>query len=236
MPQNKYSDEKGNVFVIILIAVALFALLMFTFARTGSQGTGNLTKQQAKIAAQEILNYARLVEGAVNRVRLNGCSESEISFENSVEGGYINAAAPGDNTCHIFDKAGGKLEWSEASQYTSDNSEWLISPAIAIAKVGSDSAANSCTANSCTDLVMFLGPIESNVCTNINSLAEAPTTTAEAMAGYGAKFTGAYTRTDQLGDAPTTYRGVTTACLDGNSAPAGLYFYHVLLARQADYI
>lgn len=69
MPLSKANTQSGNVFVIILVAVTLFAALMFTFSRTGSQDTGNLTKQQAKIIAQEILNYAQLVEGAVNRVR-----------------------------------------------------------------------------------------------------------------------------------------------------------------------
>lgn len=231
MLQNKRFRESGNVFVIILVAVALFTLLMFTFTRTGSQGTGNLTKQQSRIAAQEILNYARLIESSVDKLRLNGCSESEISFENSIEAGYVNAGAPGDNSCDIFHEDGGRLEWTTASNYTTDNSEWLISPSIAIVNIGSDSGANDCSANSCTELALFLGPLESNVCNNINKLVNAPTATTEAMAGYGTKFTGSYTNTGQLGDASTTYRNVSTACLDGNGSPTGLYFYHVLLAR-----
>lgn len=228
--QNK-AKQSGNVFIIILVAIALFGALMFTFARSGSQGISSISKQEAKIAAQEILNYARLVEGAVDRVRRNGCSESEISFENAVVAGYINPNSPPDKSCDIFDDAGGKITFNDVSDITSNNSHWLLSPSIAIVNIGTDSAVNSCTQNSCTELSIFLGPIDTNLCSALNTLVNAPTASAENMAGYGGKFTGDFTNTDQLGDATTTYRNTPTACLDGNSNPAGLYFYHVLLAR-----
>ncbi|HPD83421.1 MAG: hypothetical protein R3D88_05485 [Alphaproteobacteria bacterium] len=231
MPRNKKYSEQGNVFIIILVAVALFGLLLFTFSRTGSQGSGNLSKQQAKIAAQEMLNYARLLESAVNRVRSNGCSESEINFDNTTVAGYTNVSAPVDNSCDIFSESGGRVEFSSLSNLTTNGSDWLFSPSIAVVNIGTDSAANVCNQNSCTELIMFLGPLDSTLCSAINTLVNAPIATPETMTGYGALFTGAYTNTDQLGDATTTYRGISTACIDGNSSPAGLYFYHVLLAR-----
>ena len=126
MPQNKRSilpslrtSESGNVFILILLGVFLFGALMYSFSRSANQGAGNLSKQQAKIAAQEILNYARLVEGAVDRVRRNGCSESEISFENDVVTGYTNPNAPTDKSCHIFDDEGGKVS------YPANLNQWL---------------------------------------------------------------------------------------------------------------
>ncbi len=233
MPLNNSNDksQSGNVFVIILAAVILFGALIFTFSKSGSQGTSNLSKQEAKIAAQEILNYARLVEGAVDRVRRNGCSETEISFENAVVSGYSNPNSPIDNSCHIFDNDGGKISFSSQSNTTTDNSDWLISPSLAVVNVGTDSATNACNQNSCTELSLFLGPLNINICGAINNLLGTPIATAESMTGYGTKFTGTYTNTGQLGNATTTYRNVPSACLDGNNTPAGLYFYYVLLAR-----
>ena len=69
MPQNNLKSQSGNVFILILAGVVLFGALMFTFSRSADKGTGNLTKQQAKITAQDILSYAKIVEDAIDRVR-----------------------------------------------------------------------------------------------------------------------------------------------------------------------
>ncbi|MEM9470109.1 MAG: hypothetical protein AAF988_08090, partial [Pseudomonadota bacterium] len=118
---NNNQTQSGNVFILILAGIILFAALGFTFTRSVNKGTGNLSKQQAKIAAQEILNYARLVENAVDRVRRNGCSESEISFENNIESGYENTSAPIDNSCHIFNDNGGKITYETPPESFSDS-------------------------------------------------------------------------------------------------------------------
>ena len=105
------NTQAGNVFVFILAGIFLFGALIFTFTRGASKGTTSLSKHQARVAAQEILNYAQTLELAVSRVRRNGCSENQISFENDVVAGYINANAPVDNSCHIFKDNGGKMIW-----------------------------------------------------------------------------------------------------------------------------
>lgn len=126
MPKQK--TQGGNAFIIILVGIFLFGALMFTFTRSGQKGSGNLTKQQSKIAAQEILNYARLVEGAVDRVRRNGCSESEISFENAVSiFSYVNTNAPLDKSCHVFEPEGGKLEYIKPQEKWLDDA-WNVHP------------------------------------------------------------------------------------------------------------
>ena len=104
MQQNKnISHQSGNVFIIILIGVLLFAALLYTFSRSLQTSGGNISSQQAEIAGQEILNYSRMLEEAVNRVRQNGCSENEISFETSDQPSkYNNLNSPTDNSCHIY--------------------------------------------------------------------------------------------------------------------------------------
>jgi hypothetical protein len=228
MPQNKKS-EQGNVFVIILIAVALFGALIFTFTRSGSQGTSTVSKQEAKIAAQEILNYARLVEGAVDRVRRNGCSETEISFESAVAPGYSNPNSPIDKSCHIFEPEGGKI------QFIPVNPSYLATPTsnpyfdfrgvFQIIGVGTSK----------TDLIMQKGSLDQNVCSSINELLNinvSPNPPIDNNTGSGVMFTGFYGGglPDTLNDENTALEGQATACRLKDTIDR-YKFYHVLLAR-----
>lgn len=112
MQQNRQS-EAGNVFMFILLGIVLFGALAFTIARGfRSDTTSSISERQAELAATDILNYAQQIERAVNRLRRNGCSENDISFENSYyPTSTVNASAPGDNSCHVFDSAGGKIKY-----------------------------------------------------------------------------------------------------------------------------
>lgn len=147
MPQNNNS-QSGNVFIIILIGIVLFGALMFMFSRSAQQGTGNVSKQQAKLAASEILSHARLVEAAVNRLRLNGCSESEISFENALNTGYEHTPVTRDE-CKIFDEDGGRL----SASYVYDDSDPYYET-IYIGEGQIEGVGNTCPNASCNDLVM----------------------------------------------------------------------------------
>lgn len=104
-------SENGSAIVYVFIGVALFGALMFAFTRGGSQNTSDLSAQQAKIVASEMLEYSRTVETAVNGLLNKGCSENELSFENTFESGYANASAPINKSCHVFDPAGGRLKY-----------------------------------------------------------------------------------------------------------------------------
>lgn len=108
------SSQAGNAIVIILIAVFLFGALAAVFMRGAKTGQGNLTTQQAKLAAQEILDFYNSLERAANKLRSKGCSENDISFANPNDAGaFITynhpSTAPSDNSCHIFDPAGANL-------------------------------------------------------------------------------------------------------------------------------
>lgn len=101
--------QDGNAVIMILVAVALFAALGFTFLKGGQQGIGNMSAQQASMAAQDIVAYANKMENAFNRLRQKGCSETEFDFSNNVwklaNGSYIFPA--GHNTkaasgCGLF--------------------------------------------------------------------------------------------------------------------------------------
>jgi hypothetical protein len=231
MPQNKfYHTQSGNVFIIILIAVFLFGALMFTFSRSGSQGVSSISKQEAKIAAQEILNYARLVESAVDRVRRNGCSESEISFENAIVAGYTNPNSPADKSCHVFDDAGGKIttlrqteQWLDRTYEGSTSyGNFVYTGNIRVIDIGSTK----------TELSFYLPYISKEVCENINNLIKVDNPLPQDAVGGGVGlFTGTYTPavTPDIGNEATQLAGKSTFCIQVGTA--WNLFYHVLLAR-----
>ena len=229
-------SQAGNVFVIILGGVFLFCALMFNFYRSGSKGTGNLTKQQAKIAAQDIISYANTVEGAVNRIRRKGCSENEINFSNAVVAGYSNTDAPADGSCDIFSNAGGKIE------YVTPQDSWLDS-SYAAANPGNYATWRFVANNSvegidtpAVDLRITLNFLKQEVCTSINNLlgvdnpSDAPPVDENDGSG-GGLFVGAFVAApaDNIGDdGGHNLPGKATFCREGNSS---LQFSHVLLAR-----
>lgn len=240
MPPNKPNNldtQSGNVFVIIFIAVVLFGALGFTFSKSANKGTGNLTKQQAKVAAQDILNYARLVEGAVDRVRRNGCSETEISFDYNVGSVYFNSNSPPDKSCHIFDDNGGKIERIEKpksidSSILISNYQFVTTNANrAVPGIGIDDQA---------DLYMRIrfDTGQYTICDEINKMVGVEKT-GTATTGHfdpsdpgnsgwaNSAFTGSFPPLMTGFSSSPAVHGKTSFCT-GITQP---YFFHVLLAR-----
>lgn len=77
----KISTQSGNVFALILLAVILFAALIFVFSRGFDTGATRMTSANARTYATDTIVYAQSVERAVQRILQNGVSESDISFE-----------------------------------------------------------------------------------------------------------------------------------------------------------
>ena len=58
-------------------------------------------------------SIAVLLRRLFNHLQINGCTDSEISFEQAVVSGYSNANSPTDNSCHVFHVNGGGLRLIE---------------------------------------------------------------------------------------------------------------------------
>ena len=123
------SSERGNAVIFILLAVALFAGLAYTFMRGAKSGQGNLTAGQAKLAAQDIINYSLTLERGVDKLMQRGCSQDELSFENAQKTGFYweNSTAPADKSCHIYDAAGAGLTDGEFNTGTGTKNRWTFS-------------------------------------------------------------------------------------------------------------
>ncbi len=116
---NKMVRQSGNAVLIILLGVALFGALSYTFMRGSQTGQGNLTQQQAKLAAQELATFVNTINRAFQKLRSRGCSESDISFAYTGTNGTFGTAwtnhpatAPVDYSCHIFRPEGAGLTFS----------------------------------------------------------------------------------------------------------------------------
>jgi len=124
MPRNNIRiSEKGNVFLFILLGVVLFGALSFSVARGFRSDTStSLSARQTELVASEILNYAARIERTINRLRRNGCSENDISFENPYyPASTVNNRAPSDQSCHVFEPEGGSATYLQIPE------QWLLS-------------------------------------------------------------------------------------------------------------
>ncbi len=96
--------------------IALFAALGFAISRGTQTGISGMTKQQTNLAATQILDYAQAIKNAVRELQINGCSDTEISFENAIVAGYNNPNSPSDGSCNVFHPNGGGLTYISFDQ------------------------------------------------------------------------------------------------------------------------
>lgn len=215
---NDHTHERGNVLFIILIGVALFGALSFAVSNMmrGGSGTGNIvSEEKAALYAGEILDYARGVRQAVQDLRIsNGCGESDISFENSVETGYAN----GSNTeCQVFHSDGGSLQWVSPHADFNDGSEWIFAGTNVVDGVGS----------SAPDLVMILRNINAQICSELNEISGISVLGSDAGIDF-TKFQGSYAATQTLDSA----NNISGGCLNhDNSGTDEPFFYQVIVTR-----
>ena len=102
-------SEQGSAIIWVLVMVVLFAALTLAVSDGSRTGTTQISDKQAELAAVEILDYARNIKNAVHQLQINGCSDTEISFENAIVSGYSNPNSPSDKSCDVFNGNGGGM-------------------------------------------------------------------------------------------------------------------------------
>lgn len=214
-------SEQGNVFFYILIAIALFAALSYAVSRNNSGSTNIFTDEQAKLAAQEIIEYGNTVANAVQKLRLRGCSDTEISFQNNIVGGYINTPpSPADNSCHVFETNGGNINFN-----LSNDAAYIFSGSQLISNAG-DGAIG--------DLAIYLRDVPNDVCSRINQSLNI-TSNNVIPTDDGTQATTLFTGNNYAtGAAPNDDDPIIenhlTACVYATAEDENI-FYQVLIAR-----
>lgn len=224
--QNGINSQSGNVFFIVMVAVALFAALMFTFSRGARQGGDNLSSKQAEVMAADVLDYVQRVERGVSRVYGRGFSENAISFQNEYISGYENANCT-QTRCRVFHKEGGAVAFRPLEpRWTNSATYWNFTGNNPVIGIGTD-----CADSSCSELLMVLEDVPPTLCAALNKrlgiAAPIPTDDGIDLTEYDGAF--AYNSTDDIGDEDAVLEEKRSACFEetgGNN-----FFYHVLLER-----
>lgn len=231
----------------ILIAVALLAALSYVVSR-GSRGTvQSITDEQARLAAQEIVEYGSNVAQAVQKLRLRGITDTEISFENNVfrrmdntleqvAGEFPNCTSA---ECKVFDPGGGAItpiiipdmalvDLSDQAGTTllRPGHSWFAS--IRVEDVG--------TTNN--DLVLRIPFLETETCMKINDLLNIDNPGGnppqDPPTGW-AQYENSYGGSGIIGDDETDLAGKTAFCARWNGGSLGddreNHFYQVLITR-----
>ena len=228
-------NSSGNILFLILIAVALFAALSYAVTQSSRSGGGDASKEQADLAAADLISYLTSMENSIMRMRVTGgCSENQISFETPLTGsGYDYTHSPASpDSCKVFHTSGGgipfreDIKWFDAALYPSYQT-------YATWYTGSYNVQNIGSASS--DLLAYIYPMNKAVCNAVNRKLGIIYTGDPPVAdstGSGANFQGVYgTNSDNVADqAGSLFAGQPAGCMY-NSAIPNYFVYKVLIAR-----
>lgn len=239
--ENKYHGESGAVFFYIMIAVALLAALSYALSQGNRGSTSTLTNQQAKLAAQEIIEYGQTVANAVQKLKLRGCADTQISFANDVwrfsNGTLIHAAGHNPNTpgnqCEVFHPDGGNI----SAKILPFRENLTVAPG-AVGKghsiINTIDVVDVGTAE--RELVLLIEFVPREACTIINDQLGAFNSDDPPLDGWAGAgiYNGSYVGTAQIGDQEPAIAGRLAACLQwpgGGYGDDDIHFYQVLIAR-----
>ncbi|MGB1077322.1 MAG: hypothetical protein ACPG05_03370 [Bdellovibrionales bacterium] len=110
------NTQKGNVLFLILIAVVLFAALSYAVTQS-TRGGGDTSEETVGFQVAELQQVVANVRTAILRLKMNGCSNEEISVYSTMyaaPAGFDNVNTPvagGDFSCHIFHPDGGGVTY-----------------------------------------------------------------------------------------------------------------------------
>ncbi|MEQ8403606.1 MAG: hypothetical protein RKE49_00815 [Oceanicaulis sp.] len=179
--------RSGNVLFLILLAVALFAALSYAVTQSSRSGGKDISEEDARLAASQIIQYATLIEQTVTRLRLsNGCRDTQISFAADSDGDgnwfdadddYHNPNAPSDFSCHVFHTNGGavpRIQPSESkldtAQSTGEGFGDVFFGPMRVRYIGTFEANGYCGSADCVDLAYFFPYLKQEVCIQINDM------------------------------------------------------------------
>ncbi len=239
--KRNYNPQRGNAFFIILLGIVLFAALSYAVTQSMRGGMSQITQEQAKFAAREMIEYGQKLRDTVKELMItNGCTDTQITFEGATyyfEGsGYTNATAPTSKICHVFDAAGGNMKFITPMQNVTSATFSMIIGEHCYEGVGT--GPSPCPAAS-KELEFNVVNIPLSVCQEINKIAAIGAIGADPpLDDYNAntanKFVGTYSATDAASNNIIIgASGKNFGCYQDN---AGTHqdqyiFYYILLAR-----
>lgn len=113
-------NERGNVLIYVLIAIALFAALSFTLSRQTDTGeAGTLDEERAGLVATQLISYATQAKSSYDQMEFSGSVPSSapagtsfadmIDFTRPDDPSGFNDATVANNIYKIYHPEGGGL-------------------------------------------------------------------------------------------------------------------------------
>ncbi len=157
IPSPRHS-ARGNVFVMIFMAIVLLGLLTAAI-RGFSGGRDTITQEQLKINAAQVLRDAAELALGVDQVIRNGASETALRFAHpdaAADYGSI-ATTP---AYQVFSESGGQARYhtAPADIIASGSGAWEFYGTTAIPQIGSDAP----------ELIAVLPYVTASFCTAVN--------------------------------------------------------------------
>ena len=241
-------NNQGNVFFLILIAVALFAMVSYSLS-SGGPVKSDLSDEEAELAISDMFQYHTRIKQVVRDLRmLKECADTEISFHYDSDGDgiletdgqddYYNPNAPADFSCHVFDVRGGGLSYKAPDIKLLDpayaTAPFAQETVFATSRLGGSADPTMGTAES--DLVIFVGYATERICNlyterlgHHDYIAEDNDLTLAAP-----YFVGAYPSYGDMDQGPTrTQDKLFGGCVQGRApfSEPSYVLYHLLIER-----
>jgi len=228
----KSRNTSGNMLLIVLIGIALFAALSFVITRENHYDTGS--SENATLQAQLITSYAEKINGTVQNLMLqNHCLLSQISFTSSA------------SKCAIFDQTGvgGGVAAQTPPTAAVDTVSFAAAGSPSATQAGTyifegnlcvTNTGTACGAGGGSALVFIMPWVTKAVCAQINQITANSTTipTIATQTFDGTAFTGSFAGAAS-NTITTTGTTNTSGCFYSTfSTPGtGYHYYSVLQAN-----
>lgn len=221
------SGEKGNVFWLVLIGIFSFALLSLALRQSDLDNDAILSKEQARLKAEEILQYAANVKTAVNRVILyNGGDDTAIRFAHAqAHAGYGVYGTDPKN--EVFNPDGGGAIWQDPPPDTNNGSDYAFMGRQKITGIGTGVGAAG------AELTLVLFSLGKTVCEQINKILAHSWSTVPNNTGIITltRFAGTYVNGDTVAGTGNELVGKYSSCFRETGAGQRYVFTYVLRAR-----
>jgi hypothetical protein len=161
------NGERGNILLIIFVAVALFAMLGYALTQGARGLSSSTTREQDRLNASEIIQYGNDIRPAIDKLLLLGgaadinTSGNGILF--SATGANAAYGTPGTQPAtELFNASGGKITYATPPQAACASAcAYEFSGQYTVTGVGDD--ANP-------ELVMLVPDIKQGTCEQLNSV------------------------------------------------------------------
>lgn len=232
-----FRDKNGSALFLILIAVALFAALSYAVTNSG-RGSSGIDREQADLAAAQLMQYSAMVASAVQRMQIiGGISDEQLDFNTDQRLLPNNSVFTYDNTlctdseCEVYSPAGGGISYTTfedmAEQPGAGQKGGHTAPLVeGIVNLGSD----------LPEIILRVSSIKDEICDAINRKLGLPLDPAYNFTGETAYTmkndpTAALAATDAriFGDDETDLIGQPQFCI--RDLASHNFYYHVLVIR-----